>query len=138
VWTLAALLVVVLAAVLGSRLVRRRTAEAVARGHEAAAGPLDPGKLERRADEAERRGELEQALRLRFRAGLLRLQRADAIPARDSLTSGEVARRLRSADFDRLAGVFDEVVYGGRRPERADLESSRASWARVLATVGAT
>ena len=31
---------------------------------------LEPDELERRADEAERRGDLDTALRLRFRAGL--------------------------------------------------------------------
>jgi hypothetical protein len=137
VWTVVALLAVALAAVLASRVVRRRAAEAAGRARTAVTGPLDPRRLERDADEAERRGELERALRLRFRAGLLRLQRAEAIPARDSLTSGEVARRLRSPDFERLAATFDEVVYGGRRPRRADLDSSRAAWSRVLETAGA-
>jgi hypothetical protein len=136
VWTLLALVTVGLAAALGSRLVRRRAAESAGRARAAAAGPLDPRRLERDADAAERRGELERALRLRFRAGLLRLQRAEAIPARDSLTSGEVARRLRSPDFDRVAATFDEVVYGRRRPQPADVEASRRAWSRVLETVG--
>jgi Domain of unknown function (DUF4129) len=137
VWTIVALAVIALAGFLGSRLVRRRAAEAAGRAREAVAGPTDPRRLERDADEAERRGELERALRLRFRAGLLRLQRAEAIPSRDSLTSGEVSRRLRSRDFDRIAETFDEVVYGGRRPGPADVESSRAGWSRVLETAGA-
>jgi hypothetical protein len=138
VWTLLALVVVALAAWLGSRVVRGRAAEAAGQARDVGPGRVDPRRLERDADEAEQRGDLERALRLRFRAGLLRLQRAEAIPARDSLTSGEVARRLRSADFLRVARTFDEVVYGGRRPEPADLESSRAGWTRVLETVGAT
>lgn len=138
VWTLIALVAVGIAAALGSRLVRRRAAENAGRAREAAAGPLDPRRLEREAAEAEGRGELERALRLRFRAGLLRLQRAEAIPARDSLTSGEVARRLRSPDFDRIAVTFDEVVYGRRPPEPADVESSRRAWSRVLETAGPT
>jgi hypothetical protein len=132
VWTIAALVVVALAAALAARIVRRRTSEATQRARAATEGPLDPRRLEREADEAERRGDLERALRLRFRAGLVRLQRAEVIPARESLTSGEVARRLRSPDFDRVAATFDEVVYGGRRPLSADVESSRAAWSRVL------
>jgi Domain of unknown function (DUF4129) len=129
VWLALAVLVVAGAAALAARVVRGRAADAVRRARAEVAGPVDPRRLER---EAERRGELERALRLRFRAGLVRLQRAEAIPARDSLTSGEVARRLRSADFDSVAATFDEVVYGRRRPEPADVESSRVAWSRVL------
>src|SRR5262249_61242968 len=55
----------------------------------------DPGRLEREADAAEHRGDLDAAVRLRFRAGLLRLDRAGAISYRPSITSGQVARRLR-------------------------------------------
>jgi Domain of unknown function (DUF4129) len=132
VWLALAVLVVAGAAALAARVVRGRAADAVRRARAEVAGPVDPRRLEREADEAERRGELERALRLRFRAGLVRLQRAEAIPARDSLTSGEVARRLRSADFDSVAATFDEVVYGRRRPEPADVESSRVAWSRVL------
>jgi hypothetical protein len=136
-WVLVSLAVLVLAAVLGSRLVRLRAREATERVRAAAAGPVDPSRLEREADAAERRGELERALRLRFRAGLLRLQRADAIPSRDSLTSAEVARRLRSQDFDRVAASFDEVVYGRRPAGPGDAETARAGWARVLEQAGA-
>jgi hypothetical protein len=137
VWTVLAVLVVAGAAALAARVVRRRTAEAVRRVGTAAEPAFDPRRLEREAEEAERSGDLERALRLRFRAGLARLQRADVIPARDSVTSGEVARRLRSADFDRVAATFDEVVYGRRRPEPADVESSRAAWSRVLQAAAA-
>jgi hypothetical protein len=132
VWTILALIVVALATVLAARVVRRRTAEAVQRVPAASTGPVDPRRLEREADEAEWRGDLERSLRLRFRAGLVRLQRADVLPARDSLTSGEVARRLRSPDFDRVAATFDEVVYGRRPADPADVTSSRAAWSRVL------
>jgi hypothetical protein len=137
VWTILALVVVAVAAAVATRVVRRRTAEAAERVGAAAVGPADPRRLEREAEEAERRGELERALRLRFRAGLVRLQRAEVLPARDSLTSGEVARRLRSRDFDHLAATFDEVVYGRRPPEPADVESSRAAWSRVLGAAAA-
>ncbi|HEX2045105.1 MAG TPA: DUF4129 domain-containing protein [Gaiellaceae bacterium] len=134
VWALLGALVVGAAALVSVRLVRRRggySVEGAARGGRGRR--LDPAELERRADEAEERGELGEALRLRFGAGLLRLERARAIPFRESLTSGEIARRLGSAEFERLAGTFDEVVYGGRPAGPEDVQASREGWPRVLA-----
>jgi hypothetical protein len=135
-WPLAA--VIVLAALLlVARTVRRRTWEGLRGAAERAPRPVDPARLEREADEAERRGDLERAIRLRFRAGLLRLDRARAIELEASTTSGEVARRLRSRDFDDVAASFDAVVYGRRPPRGEDVELSRTGWRRVLAVVGA-
>jgi Domain of unknown function (DUF4129) len=133
VWTLLAGLVVAVAAGLGWRVAERRAGRLVERslaGRRERA--VDPGRLEREADLAERRGELERALRLRFRAGLLRLSRAEAIPPRESLTSGEVRRLVRSPSFDRLAADFDEIVYGERPTLNDDVERARAGWPRVL------
>jgi hypothetical protein len=128
-----AALVVLAAILVSTRLARRRGSAAVAeQRRRRARGAPGPDELEREAAEAERRGELELALRLRFRAGLLRLDRARTISFRDSMTSGEVARELRSADFDRLASTFDEVVYGRREAGLPDLDASREYWARVL------
>jgi hypothetical protein len=136
-WAIVALLVCAAAAVLAVRISRGRvgaTREGVRRRR---APRLDPGRLEREADEAEGHGDFELALRLRFRAGLIRLGLAEAIPLRDSLTSGEVRRRLQQDEFDLLATTFDEVVYGGRSPQRSDVERARAGWPRVLEAVGA-
>jgi hypothetical protein len=96
----------------------------------------DPGRLEREADAAERRGDLDTALRLRFRAGLLRLDRAGAISFRPSITTGQVARRLRLPTFDDLAVTFDAVAYGGRHASATDLSAARTAWPRVLDQAG--
>lgn len=137
-WTILGLLGCIVAAAVASRIARRRggvTVDAAARAQRSPR--LDPGRLEREAAEAEQRGDLELALRLRFRAGLVRLGLARAIPLRDSLTTGEVRRRLQQPEFDRLATTFDEVVYGRRNPREADVEDARAAWPRVLKAVGA-
>jgi Domain of unknown function (DUF4129) len=115
---------------------RRRAASGVAGGagrrRRSTGESLDPGRLEREADAAERRGDLDVALRLRFRAGLLRLDGAGAISFRPSITSGQVARKLRLPAFDDLAITFDAVAYGGRHASATDLTSARAAWPRVV------
>jgi hypothetical protein len=110
-----------------SRLAERR---------EAAAAPAvvraSAAELERAAEAAEREGRFEQALRLRFRAGLLRLDERRALEYRDSMTTGEAAGALGLAAFDRLGETFDAVAYGGRPAGEPELAASRAGWADVL------
>ena len=134
-WVVLAAIVLVAAAAVASRLVGRRAA-AVLRSTSPRRDVVDPRRLEREADEAERNGELERAIRLRFREGLMRLDRARAIELREPVTTGQVGRRLRSPDFDRVAASFDEIVYGGRAPVAPDVELSREGWRSVLAAAG--
>ena len=131
---LLALVVVMLAAVLASRIIQRRAR--AARDEEAPVDPhWGPGapELESLADAAEREGRLEDALRLRFKAGLVRLAEAGAIPGRASLTSEEIARYLDLRAFEEVAATFDEVVYGRRAPAPDDVDRTRRGWAAVLA-----
>ena len=88
--------------------------------------------LDRAADAAERDGALEQALRLRFRAGLIRLGDRGAIEYRRSVTTSEVRHALGSPVFEELAGTFEEVAYGGREAAPSDLDAARREWPRVL------
>jgi hypothetical protein len=133
-WTIIAVLVLVVAAFVTRQLARRRIeVEARTAGGRARGRGDDSAELERLADEAERRGDLEVALRLRFRAGLLRLGRARVLPLRPSLRTRDARRALRSSRFDRLARDFDEVVYGRRSPSAADVETARTEWPRVVA-----
>jgi len=132
-WTIVAAVVVASAAWVLARLARRRgRADRLAAARAAAEHGMDPDELERLAVEAERRGDLEIALRLRFRAGLLRLARARVLPGRPSLRTLEARRVLRNPRFDRLARDFDEVVYGRRPAREADVAAAREEWRRVL------
>ena len=135
-WVLAAVLVAALALVIAARLAQRRSrVHARAVSDRSGTRPLDPAEIDRAADRAEAEGDLEKALRLRFAAGLVRLDAVRAIDYRPSLTTGDVSRSLGSRDFDSLALIFDEVVYGRRQPHRDDLAAVRDGWGRVLAGV---
>jgi hypothetical protein len=137
-WLALAAAFTVAVTLLSVRVARRRAAtiESVAT-RRAVVGRQRPGELERAAAEAERNGDWERAVRLRFRAGLLRLDEARVLPFRESITSGEVSRKLRSRDFDGLARAFDEVVYGRRAARADDASGAREGWTRVLAEVRA-
>ncbi|MFL5959237.1 MAG: hypothetical protein ACJ75G_03080 [Gaiellaceae bacterium] len=135
-WVIVGAVVLSFAVWFVSRLAQRRTEREESEvGRRAGGRGEDPAALERLADEAEQRGDLETALRLRFRAGLLRLGRAKALPLQPSLRTREARRLLRNVRFDRLARDFDEVVYGRRPPRTADVAAARSEWPQLLAEV---
>lgn len=133
VWIVLGTLLFLVGYLLARFFLTRRIAvfEAAAQAHAPASD--DPKALERRAAEAEAAGDLEAALRLRFRAGLLRLDRRGAIAFRPSISTHEVRRALRSGDFDALSATFDDVVYGGREPHGEDVAQARERWPDVVA-----
>jgi Domain of unknown function (DUF4129) len=135
VWTLLAVAVIVVATFVAGRLARRRAAASPGPGRGAAEHGEDPRRLEREADEAERAGDLERALRLRFRAGVLRLAQREVIQDPGSVTTGQLRRRLRAPAFDPIGVAFDEVVYGRRPAREEDARAAREGWPRVLAGV---
>jgi hypothetical protein len=114
-----------------ARITRAARAKRGTKSRAGTAG-LDPDELERDAAAAEAAGDLDLAIRLRFRAGLLRLDRVGAIRYRPSITSSQVAHTIRSRDFEELAGTFDAIAYGGRPADSTDLVDARARWPRVL------
>jgi hypothetical protein len=134
VWAALGAMIVALAAAFAARVARRRERGAPTRGERDALREVETApELERRADAAEAAGERARALRLRFRAGLLRLDSTGAIALRPSLTAGEISRGLRSPTFDALARDLDEVLYGGRPADLGKIETARAGWPRVVA-----
>jgi hypothetical protein len=93
----------------------------------------DAATLERLADAAEREGNLERALRLRFRAGIQRLVERRQLDDPALVTTGSLVRRHRSEPFSQGARAFDEVVYGRRAPTPDDVRKVREGWQAVLA-----
>jgi hypothetical protein len=117
--------------------VRANRGAAVTRGRSGELGGAraeDPDELERAADAAEQAGQLDIAVRLRFRAGLLRLGNRGVIRYRPSVTTNEVRRVLGSEAFDELARTFDAIAYGGRDAEPPDVDAARRVWPRVVAS----
>jgi hypothetical protein len=93
----------------------------------------DPGALEAEAGRAEQHGDLERAVRLRFRAGLLRLHDRGVIDYQPSLTTSEVRALLGSDTFDELARAFEQIAYGRRPARPPDVAAARADWPKVVA-----
>ena len=129
--------VVLLAVLVSVRVIRRRSAAGVLRSRRDRwrGRADDPEDLERRAADAERAGDLALAVRLRFRAGLLRLDRAGVVVDRPALTTGALTRQLPSTELRDLAVTFEEVAYGGRPASPDDVAAARAGWTRVLEEV---
>jgi hypothetical protein len=132
-WTALSALVLAGAVLLALRIAEPRGRDLERQRAEAQAGERpDPAALEEQADRAERAGDLELAIRLRFRAGVLRLEERGDIDLRPPLTSGILARRLRSPEFEALARRFDEIAYGGRAAEPRDAALAKQVWGSVV------
>jgi hypothetical protein len=134
IWIVLGVLLFASGYLLARRLLNRRIALSEAAAEALAPAADDPKTLDRRAAEAEARGDLEAALRLRFRAGLLRLDQRGAIAFRPSISTHEVRRALHSNAFDALASTFDDVVYGGREPHTEDVAEARERWPEVVSS----
>jgi len=133
VWLVLAAVVLLLAIVFATRLIGKRGPGAERGAQARAVGSLDAAQLERDADAAESAGDLERALRLRFRAGVLRLLERRQLDDGTSITTGALVRRFRSDAFAAGARSFDEVVYGRRQPTPDDARRVREAWEAVLA-----
>ena len=94
---------------------------------------LDPADLDARASEAEARGELGPAVRLRYEAGLLRLARQDRVALRPDTTPYGAASQVGDPTFDRLTATFVDVVYGDRPATHAEVAEARTGWDELLA-----
>ncbi len=133
VWVVLGLAIVLLGAALAHHGVRRASREDAATAG-AGGRPLlvRAADLEREALAAERGGRFAEAVRLRFRAGVLSLSEKDLLSGAPGMLNAQLARSLRSNAFDRLAGRFDEIAYGGAAADEHDAELARDGWKRVL------
>lgn len=133
-WVALLVMLTALVALVGWRLVRRRDRIARSRRVEDpdSTKRLDARALEAEADAAERAGDLERALRLRFRAGLVRLDATGAVALRPDLTNREVRRSVPTPTFEMLADDFEVVAYGDRPATPEQLAAARSGWTNVI------
>lgn len=116
---------------------RNRVAEYAAETRRRARS-LDPAVLDGEAERAEADGDLDAAVRLRFRAGVLRLEQAGVVPARADATTARLVGRIAVPAFAPLARSFDEIAYGGRPATTADVAAARRAWPEVVAAARRT
>lgn len=133
VWILLGLAVIAVGALLARRYSRLALVASAKAGGSRPARPLRAAELGRLADAAEREGRLEEAIRLRFRAGLASLNERGVIGAPAAIPNAEVAERLHSQRFDLLAQRFEEIAYGDGRAGATEVEEARQGWSAVLA-----
>jgi hypothetical protein len=88
--------------------------------------------LEAAAARAERAGDRDLALRLRFRAGLLRLDEVGAIELGPGVTTTEMRARVRSGVFDELADDFEAVAYSEHLASEDELVAAKHGWPVVV------
>jgi hypothetical protein len=137
VWGLLALMLLALGVLITTRGARRALLSA--------GGPLvvadsqatiSAAELLRAATAAEREGRGGDAVRFRFRRGLVLLLESDQVAVGPAMLSAEVSKALRSEQFDALARTFDEITYGGRVATAEDVNASCRGWDTLLKSVG--
>lgn len=129
-WVAAAILVLVGTGVFAVRRAKTRLGAT----QPLTSGPRQrPAELERAAERAEREGRWDDAVRLRFRAGLLRLGERDGARYAETTPNHSLARTLGSEPLEELSSRFDEVVYGGDEATEDDADRQRRTWPEVLA-----
>ena len=96
---------------------------------------IDPNDLEVAAQRAEREEQFDLAIRLRYRAGLIRLDRAGVIELQPWNTAALLTRAVASPRFDRITDTFEAITFGGRAATGTQVNTVRAEWSTLLTEV---
>ncbi len=92
----------------------------------------DADVLDNLADKALAEGKYDIALRYRFRAGLLRLDKIDAISFHPSITNNNYQLILNNVTFNSLVKSFNDVTYGKVSCDLIINDTARKSWIILL------
>lgn len=126
---------IVVAVALGARWLIRRRSAAAPRDKPVpveALPPVSPEELVDQAERASRAGDYATAIRLRFKAGIVRLGRRGVVVGGEHTTNPGISQQLDLEEFDRLASAFERVVYGGHEADAAVDSDSRDTWPTVI------
>jgi hypothetical protein len=129
VWVLFAAMALMAGLAVSTRVARRGVSATTSRP---APGTPSAAELERLAAAAQAAGRLEEAVRLRFRAGLTRLSDGQTIAGAPTRPTVEIARVLGSPQFDSLARRFDEIAYGASLATADDVDQQCREWPQIL------
>jgi hypothetical protein len=92
----------------------------------------DPQQLDLLAEGAEGRRDWHEAIRLRFRAGILRLDRTGAIDRGTTKTTRQISAALGSPTFDALSVDLEAIVYAGAPATAEQADRAREGWPIVV------
>jgi hypothetical protein len=136
-WPLLVLFVALIAGVLVGRIViKRRSVRSRTVAREITDAEFeDPDGLDVMARQAELDGDMQAAVRLRFRAGVIRLERMGVINRAPTLTDRELSRSLRSDTFDALASDLESIVYGGATATEQQAADALSGWSKITLEV---
>jgi hypothetical protein len=110
----------------------RRRVQAASSALDAAAGVVtDPNELERQAALAAQNGNFAEAVRLRYVAGLRRLEQDTDVPATIASTNGKLRTEVCVAEFDQLSDDFDFIIYGERLADASHDSNAQQRWPQV-------
>jgi hypothetical protein len=135
-WVIVAVVILALTAAGVRRAMRRLDWHAAASAAREGIASQTPESLEREAQAAEAQGAFAEAVRLRFRAGLLLLGSRKLIDYNPAVLNSDVARRLHSPKFDALAGTFERIAYGGAAAGESDAAAAREGWRELARESG--
>jgi hypothetical protein len=97
--------------------------------------PTDPRKLEDEAERAAAEGEHLDAIRLLFRAALLRIEQAEQRKLRIGMTNRELLRRYSASALGEPLQLFVETIdrkwYGKQSCEPSEYERCREGYTRI-------
>ena len=134
-WPLVAGALALAVGALSATLVVRRRSRIQARRQPAQTVTSEekPGALEAEAAAADAAGDFERAVRLRFRAGLLRLVRQGTLVDDHARTDRQLTALVPSTTFRQLAQRHERIVYGREPAAAEDSSLARQQWPRALA-----
>ncbi len=123
-----ALIAALLAALLARRRMKVEEVDFMSDPH----AELNTAEMASEADNAASSGDHELSVRLRFKSGLLALDRRGIIAYDEAEPLGVVRRTVDEPDFDRVADGFERVTYSEYVAETADSESAKTGWFDLL------